>query len=138
MACINCTAVLVLLPGGVQLLKAALSCHVVVGAGGSCRGAAVSRSLLWPNPPPLSAHFPNYVSPIPPAHQPSAPSFFRGSSLVLFLVPGVARDGGGFLWRDECCCCPLVAPWSLCSLTSSGLQPTAQAAPAGKQGSHFI
>lgn len=101
-------------------------------------GAAVSRSLFWPNPPPLSAHFPNFVSPIPPAHQPSALSFSRGSSLVLFLVPGVARDGGGWLWRDECCCCPLVAPWSLCSLTSSGLQPTARAAPAGKQGSHSI
>lgn len=37
------------------------------------------------------------------------------SALVLFFVQGVVREGGGgWRRRDAGCCCPLVAPWSLC------------------------
>lgn len=50
------------------------------------------------------------------------PSFFSLSShfaLSLFFALGVVREGGGWLWRDEGgYCCPLVAPWSRCSMIS--------------------
>lgn len=107
----DCSAVLVVLPVCVQPQEAALSCCMNMGGRGPlAEGAAVRRALLC-------------------RHRRFCSSLclrlflLQLTSLLLLLLrnlspallddAGVAGEVGGWMWRDEGCCCPLEAPQSL-------------------------
>lgn len=112
----DCTAALVLQPVDVQLWKAALSRRMAVGAGSPRRGGSSEACVLhlhWCRSnlsPPLLV----FLSPLPPAHH---LLILGDAPLLIFITSGLAWVGGGWLSWPEVCCCPLVAPWTLCSMT---------------------